>query len=199
MWTSETEQILSALAGIGYGTDFEVFEGPDGITASVALVWRPRREAGSSDRTASEVVDNLHHGSAPMDRDVVHCEIIVGGLVALDSQGLRTPRTSSSVETRKTVRTAGRLCTEARGVAVSNFRKAGSFVFIAYVTGPFRLESRTNSKTTCSRTSRRKIWIRVLQSGSSLRRNSMTGEKRRRWKSSKLVKRRFRVPLQSRK
>jgi hypothetical protein len=33
MWTSETEQILSALAGIGYGTDFEVFEGPDGITA----------------------------------------------------------------------------------------------------------------------------------------------------------------------
>jgi predicted HTH domain antitoxin len=68
-----------------------------------------------------------------MDRDVVHWEIIVGGLVALDSQGLRTPRTSSSVKTRKTVRTGGKLCTEARGVVVSNFRKAGSFVFIAYI------------------------------------------------------------------
>jgi hypothetical protein len=84
MWTSETEQILSALAGIGYGTDFEVFEGTDGIIASVAVVWRPRRDR----HVRPDSVRNdreLLHGSAPMDRDVVHREIIVGGLVTFDS------------------------------------------------------------------------------------------------------------------
>ena len=95
--------MLSALVGIGYGTDFEVFEGPDGTTASVAVVWRPRRDRHvrpNSVRNNRNLVADT--ALSPTDTAVLLLADDADGIAVMDEGHGRDIADVEGIETRGT-------------------------------------------------------------------------------------------------